>query len=87
MSEAKKETRSVTMKPSKFIVRVEGKIPPQQAFYYCMKVAQNGGISDTGSGTWFSDGTTVYVKRNRSGSETFIVQAPLNPNTKEAMLK
>lgn len=71
---------------SRFLVTVIGDIQPAKAFDYCRAVAHAGKLSGTGKtqqhcyATRFIDGTMVYVRLNKSGSEQFIVQAP--PNTR-----
>jgi len=66
---------------SRFLVTVIGDIPPAKAFDYCRAVAHAGKISGTGKtqqhcyATRFIDGTMVYVRLNKSGSEQFTVQA------------
>jgi archaeosine-15-forming tRNA-guanine transglycosylase len=70
---------------SRFLVTVIGDIHPARAFDLCSAVAQQGKISGTGKtqqhcfATRFIDGTMVYVRLNKSGSEQFTVRAP-TPN-------
>lgn len=73
---AKKKTTS------RFIITADAAIGAAQAMYYCMEVAKGGRISGpTGReqhcyASEFSSGVTVYVRRNKSGSEQFTVRAP-----------
>jgi hypothetical protein len=66
---------------SRFLVTVIGEIRPAKVFDYCRAVAHAGKISGTGKtqqhcyATRFIDGTMVYVRLNKSGSEQFTVQA------------
>jgi hypothetical protein len=70
---------------SRFLVTVIGDIHPARVFDLCSAVAQQGKISGTGKtqqhcfATRFIDGTMVYVRLNKSGSEQFTVRAP-TPN-------
>lgn len=66
----------------KFIIEVHDGISPTQAFYYCLKVSQQGRISKTNKQphhcfiTTFANGVHVAVTRNKSGSERFRVHKP-----------